>query len=265
MPEDYQAIFDSLGVDTSTAGDQDTNPAGDASTSTDPVDDNTNTNPQTGADGNDGSNGDDGQPSQPETPPAVDPDTQRRNEAFATMRAENTKYKKFLQHIMKGANFTGAEEDFINQLTEASYQQQAKRQGNQISPEILKRMDTLESQNRNLIESQNRQMFATNLRNMQEQLKLNDTEIKEFIDLAVKEKIDLTVPGTNFVTLYQGLFFDKLKEKILNEERQNWIAQNSKANSAANPDGKSGKKDPTPTDVNTMAEFDSLLQSIPKK
>lgn len=265
MPEDYQAIFDSLGVDTTT-GDQG-EPAGDDSTSNgtqDPVNDGS-VNPQTGNDGDDGNKADDGQPKEPETPPAEDPDAKRRNEAFAAMRAENTKYKKFLQHIMKGANFTGAEDEFINQLTEASYQRQAQRQGNQVSPEILKRMDTLENQNRSLIESQNRQMFATNLRNMQEQLKLNDTEIKEFIDLAVKEKIDLTVPGTNFVTLYQGLFFDKLKEKILNEERQNWIAQNSKANNAANPDGKSGKKDPTPTNVNTMAEFDSLLQSIPKK
>lgn len=262
MPEDYQAIFDGLGVDTSTAGNQDPEPAadaGDAGKIPEP-------NPQTGTDGDDGAKGDDGQPKEPETPPVKeDPEAQRRNEAFAAMRAENTKYKKFLQHIMKGANFTGAEDEFINQLTEASYQRQAQRQGNQVSPEILKRMDTLENQNRSLIESQNRQMFATNLRNMQEQLKLNDNEIKEFIDLAVKEKIDLTVPGTNFVTLYQGLFFDKLKEKILNEERQNWIAQNSKANNAANPDGKSGKKDPTPTNVNTMAEFDSLLQSIPKK
>lgn len=264
MPEDYQAIFDSLGVDTnSTEGNQDPNPV----KNTDPVsvNDGTVANPQTGTDGDDGNKGDDGQPKQPETPPAIDPEAQRRNEAFAAMRAENNKYKKFLQHIMKGANFTGAEDDFINQLTEASYQRQAQRQGNQISPEILKRMDTLETQNRSLIESQNRQMFATNLRNLQEQLKLNDNEIKEFIDLAVKERIDLTIPDTNFVTLYQGLFFDKLKEKILNEERQNWIAQNSKANSAANPDGKSGKKDPTPTNVNTMAEFDSLLQSIPKK
>ena len=264
MPEDYQAIFDSLGVDTnSTEGNQDPNPV----KNTDPVsvNDGTVANPQTGTDGDDGNKGDDGQPKQPETPPAIDPEAQRRNEAFAAMRAENNKYKKFLQHIMKGANFTGAEDEFINQLTEASYQRQAQRQGNQISPEILKRMDTLETQNRSLIESQNRQMFATNLRNLQEQLKLNDNEIKEFIDLAVKERIDLTIPDTNFVTLYQGLFFDKLKEKILNEERQNWIAQNSKANNAANPDGKSGKKDPTPTNVNTMAEFDSLLQSIPKK
>lgn len=263
MPEDYQAIFDSLGVDTTDSGDAgvqgDNVDAGDAdATST-----TTSTEPTEPTVVNDDKNTDDGQPTTSQT--TVDPDTQKRNEAFAAMRADNAKYKKFMQHIMKGANFSGSEEDFINQLTEASYQRQAQRQGNQVSPEILKRMDTLENQNRNLIESQNRQMFATNLRNMQEQLKLNDNEIKEFIDLAVKEKIDLTVPGTNFVTLYQGLFFDKLKDKILNEERQNWIAQNSKANNAANPDGKSGKKDPTPTNVNTMAEFDSLLQSIPKK
>lgn len=263
MPEDYQAIFDSLGVDTTDSGDAgvqgDNVDAGDAdATST-----TTSTEPTEPTVVNDDKNTDDGQSNTSQT--IVDPDTQKRNEAFAAMRADNAKYKKFMQHIMKGANFSGSEEEFINQLTEASYQRQAQRQGNQVSPEILKRMDTLENQNRNLIESQNRQMFATNLRNMQEQLKLNDNEIKEFIDLAVKEKIDLTVPGTNFVTLYQGLFFDKLKDKILNEERQNWIAQNSKANNAANPDGKSGKKDPTPTNVNTMAEFDSLLQSIPKK
>ena len=153
MPEDYQAIFDSLGVDTnSTEGNQDPNPVKDKGTP-DPtsVNGGTVTDPQTGADGDDGNNGDDGQPKQPETPPAVDPEVQRRNEAFAAMRAENNKYKKFLQHIMKGANFTGAEDDFINQLTEASYQRQAQRQGNQISPEILKRMDTLETQNRSLI------------------------------------------------------------------------------------------------------------------
>ena len=52
---------------------------------------------------------------------------------------------------------------------------------------------------------------------------------------------------------------------MIEEERQKWIAQSNKANSAANPDGKSGKKDPAQTNVNTMAEFDSLLQTIPNK
>lgn len=248
MPEDYQAILNDLGVDTSQpAPAADPTPAPESDPAANPA------------------------PAQADPAPA-DPapadngqaeDQRRANEAFAAMRSENSKYKKFMQHIMKGANFNGSEEDFMNNLTEAAYQRQAQRQGNQVSPELLKRMDTLETQNKSLIDAQNRQMFTANLKGLQDTFKLNDEEIKEFVTFAVKEQIDLTVPGTNFITLYQGLFFDKLMNKKLEEARQDWIAQNSKASSAANPDGKSGKKDPTPTNVNTMAEFDSLLQSIP--
>lgn len=248
MPEDYQAILNDLGVDTSQpAPAADPTPAPESDPAANPA------------------------PAQADPAPA-DPapadngqaeDQRRANEAFAAMRSENSKYKKFMQHIMKGANFNGSEEDFMNNLTEAAYQRQAQRQGNQVSPELLKRMDTLETQNKSLIDAQNRQMFTANLKGLQDTFKLNDEEIKEFVTFAVKEQIDLTVPGTNFITLYQGLFFDKLMNKKLEEARQDWIAQNSKASSAANPDGKSGKKDPTPTNVNTMAEFDSLLQSVP--
>lgn len=256
MPEDYQAILTDLGIT-----DQDPAPA-DPAPATDPT-------PASNDGGAPAAQGnDDGQPAAQPAQPQADPqgddeEAQRRNEAFAAMRAENSKYKKLLQNIMKGANFNGSEDDFINQLTEASYAEQAKRQGNQVSPEILKRMDTLESQNKSLIDSQNRQTFAANLKNLQETFTLSDADIKEFLTLAAKEQIDLTVPGTNFRTLYQGLFFDKLKDRMIETERQAWIAQSNKANNAANPDGKSGKKDPAPTNVNTMAEFDSLLQSVP--
>ena len=187
MPEDYQAILTDLGI----SGPEPGAPAtADSTPPTDPTQEPTPASPNSG-DANPAQGNGDGQPNAaPAQPQTDDSESQRRNEAFAAMRTENSKYKKFMQHIMKGANFNGSEEDFMNQLTEASYQRQAQLQGSQVSPEILKRMDSLESQNRNLIESQNRQMFATNLRNMQEQLKLNDNEIKEFIDLAVREKID---------------------------------------------------------------------------
>ena len=259
MPGDYQAILSDLGVDTSidpTGTDNSNNnnaqqPTEAPTSAPTGGTENATNNNDTGADSG---NNDDGE---------ADLKAQRINDAFAAMRSENTKYKKFMQQIMKGANFNGSEEDFMKNLTEASYQRQAQRQGSQVSPEVLKRMDAIESQNKALIDAQNRQMFATNLKGLQDTFKLTDKEITEFVNFAVKEQIDLTVPGTNFVTLYQGLFFDKLMNKKVEEERQKWIAQNSKANSASNPDGKSGKKDPEPTNVNTMAEFDSLLQSIP--
>lgn len=258
MPDDYQAILSDLGVDTTTNSESTASDAQGTETDTNVVESESTTASQSQDDSIDSN-------TNTSENNSVVVEDQKRNEAFAAMRAENTKYKKFMQQMMKGAGYEGDEEGFINQLTEASYQRQAQRQGNQVSPELLKRMDELENQNRTLIDAQNRNMFAANLQSMQDNLKLSEKDIKEFIDLAVKENIDLTIPGTNFVTLYQGLFFDKLKDRMLEDERQKWIAQNNKANNASNPDGKSGKKDPAPTDVNTMAEFDSLLQSIPKK
>lgn len=259
MPEDYQTILNDLGVDTS-AGEGEQTPATETNT-TDP-NPNANEGEQTPSATNEGN----GQGTTANANPnaTVESDEQRRaNEAFAAMRSENSKYKKLIQHLMRGSNFQGDEDAFINNLTEAAYKRQAQMQGAQVSPELLKRMDSLEAQNKSLIEAQNREMFTSNLKNMQETLKLSDNDIKEFVSLAVREHIDLTIPGTNFVTLYQGLFFDKLKDKMIEDERQKWIAQNNKADNASKPDGKSGKKDPEPTNVNTMAEFDSLLQSIP--
>jgi hypothetical protein len=249
MPEDYQSLLADLGVDTSAQPapvQQPTDPQPTSEPSAEPA-------------------ADPAPVAEPEAAPADDnADEQRRaNEAFAAMRAENSKYKKFMQHIMKGANFQGDEAAFMEALTDASYKRQAANQGNQVSPEILKRMDTLESQNNSLLEARNRELFAANLKNMQTSLSLSDKDVKEFVDYALKEKIDLTIPGTNFVTLYRGLFYDKLMSRTVEDERQKWITQSNKANNATNPDGKSGKQDPVSTNVNTMAEFDSLLQSIP--
>ena len=249
MPEDYQSLLADLGVDTSAQ------PA----PAQQPID------PQPTSEPSAEPAADAAPVAEPEAAPTDNnADEQRRaNEAFAAMRTENSKYKKFIQQIMKGANFQGDEAAFMEALTEASYKRQAANQGNQVSPELLKRMDTLESQNNSLLEARNRELFAANLKNMQTSLSLSDKDVKEFVDYALKEKIDLTIPGTNFVTLYRGLFYDKLMSRTVEDERQKWIAQSNKANNATNPDGKSGKQDPVSTNVNTMAEFDSLLQSIP--
>ena len=267
MPEDYQAILSDLGVDTSSNPATPAAPAtpegGTADNTPSQADNTAGTNPEDSAPASATADNADATAANP-TDEGQDSDEQRRrNEAFATMRSENTKYKKFIGQIMKGANFQGTEEDFMAALEDASYRRQAQQQGNQVSPELLKRMDALENQNNVLLEERNREMFTANLKNLQDHFKLSDAELKEFVNFAVREKIDLTIPGTNFITLYQGLFFDKLNKKMIEDARQEWITQNGKADNAANPDGKSGKKDPTPNNVNTMAEFDSLLQTLP--
>ena len=213
MPEDYQAILNDLGVDTSNQSpttnqpqtqdptSQGTDGQGAQATVTDP-------NSQTQGDAATNAGTQDGGSQTTE-----DPDIKRTNEAFAALRVENGRYKKLLTQMMKDAGFTGREEDFISQIEDADYRQQAQRQGNQVSTELLKRMDSLENQNKSLIDAQNRQNFIANMKGLQEKFNLTDNDVKDFVNLALNENNDLTIPGTNFITLYQGLFFDNLQDK----------------------------------------------------
>ena len=190
---------------------------------------------------------------------------QKRNQAFANMRAENSKYKKFMQTLMKGSNFTGDEAAFITALENEAYKKQAQIQGMAANPELLRKMDQQEEQIKALTKSQQDQTLMLGLKTLQQTNNLSGKEVEEFVQRAIDNKIDLLAPGVNFDTLYKGMFFEDIMKKQIEAERQNWIKQSSKADHAANPDGSSGKKESSPTDVKTMAEFNSLLNSVSKE
>lgn len=189
---------------------------------------------------------------------------QKANQAFAAMRAENSKYKKFLQTLMRGSNFAGDEASFIQALENEAYKKQAQIQGMAANPELLRKMDQQEEQIKELTQSQRDQTLMLGLKTLQQMHNLSGKEVEAFVQRAIENKVDLYNAG-NFDTLYKGMFFDDIVKKRVEEERQNWIKQSNKADSAASPDGKSGKKDPAPTDVKTMAEFNSLLNSVSKE
>ena len=190
---------------------------------------------------------------------------QRANQAFAAMRAENNKYKKFMQTLMKGSNFGGDEIAFMKALENEAYKKQAQIQGMAANPELLRKMDQQEEQIKELTQSQRDQTLMLGLKTLQQTHNLTGKEVEAFVQRAIDNKIDLLAPGTNFDTLYKGMFFDDIVAKKIESERQNWIKQSNKADSAATPDGKSGKKDTAPTDVKTMAEFNSLLNNVSKE
>ena len=189
---------------------------------------------------------------------------QKANQAFAAMRADNTKYKKFIQTLMRGSNYAGDEAAFIEALENEAYKKQAQIQGMAANPELLRKMDQQEEQIKELTQSQRDQALMLGLRTLQQTHNLSGKEVEAFVQRAIENRVDL-YSAVNFDTLYKGMFFDDIMKKRVEEERQNWIKQSNKADSAASPDGKSGKKDPAPTDVKTMAEFNSLLNSVSKE
>jgi hypothetical protein len=206
-----------------------------------------------------------------EQAPAEDTDSVQRqleaenaNKAFAAMRAENSKYKKLLNTLMRGSNFNGDEQAFMDLLTNESYKQQAKLQGMAANPEILKKIDQQEEQIKQLTESQRDQALMIGLKTLQQSHNLSGKEVEMFVQRAIENRIDLLAPGVNFDTLYKGMFFDDIVKKQIEEERQKWIKQSNKSVNAATPDGKSGKQDPAKTDVKTMTELNSLLNTVSK-
>lgn len=190
---------------------------------------------------------------------------QKANQAFAAMRAENNKYKKFMQTLMRGSNFVGDEAAFIKALEDEAYKKQAQIQGMAANPELLRKMDQQEEQIRELTKSQQDQTLMLGLKTLQQMHNLSGKEVETFVQRAIENKIDLLAPGINYDTLYKGMFFDDIVKKRIEDERQTWIKQSNKANDAANPDGKSGKGKDSPTDVKTMAEFNSLLNNVSKE
>jgi len=208
------------------------------------------------------------EPAEPETPEPADVnqtlEAQKANQAFAEMRTRNASYSKFIKHMMESSGFTGTEEEYMKVLTDQAYTAKAKNQ-NVADPAILKRLDELESERAILREQNSKQLFFSNVEKLKMKYNLSDNDVVKFVQDAQDRGIDLTLPGTDFNIIYQGLNHDKIVEKAKEEARQEWLAAQAKGQSqATTPDGKSGKKDPTPTDVNTMAEFNSLLSNLPK-
>jgi len=280
MPENIDSLLSDFGIDPNagaqdTTSDEQTNSVEDTNSTTS-TDSTTSTTPTTednvtDADSETNTSSDDNEEDTSleeefnESNTQAQLEQQRANQAFAAMRAENSKYKKFMQTLMRGSNFDGNEEAFIKALEDEAYKKQAQIQGLAANPELLRKMDQQEEQIRELTQAQRDQTLMLGLKTLQQTHNLTGKEVEAFVQRAIENKIDLLAPGVNFDTIYKGMFFDDIVNKKIEEARQGWIKQSNKADSAAKPDGKSGKKEPTPTDVKTMAEFNSLLNTVSKE
>lgn len=271
MPENIDSLLSSFGIDASTGGQADEADV-DNNTSSDNTDASSTDNAEgaavdtnTGADDNTGDNsgGESDASAQGNVQNQID--QERSNRAFAAMRVENEKYKKLMSTLMRGSNYNGDEAAFMDALMNESYKQQAKLQGMAANPEMLKRMDQLEEQNRQLTESQRNQTLMLGLKTLQQNHNLTGKEVEDFVQRAIDNRIDLLAPGVSFDMLYKGMFFEDIVAKQIEDERQKWIKQSNKSSNAATPDGKSGKSDPAKTDVKTMTELNSLLNTVSKE
>lgn len=275
--EDYQALFNELGGEAApadTGADVNDNTATDAdpATITNPVDTNPNpdivgpTNPAQdpvgdGADG--GEAGADDNTGAPVNNQTVDEDAQRQARAFAEMRSTINKYSKVFKQLqpMMGVN---SEDEVIERLLDAGLNVQARNQN--VDPEILKRMQSLEEQNLMMMSEQRHKALVESFGLLQKDFNLTNKEVVDFARELDNKQIDVMKLGVDLSTLYRGMHHEAIVKKQIETEKQKWITSNNAANSAPGVNTSTGKKNNQgKTEINTMGELESLFNQINKK
>lgn len=270
--DDYQALAAELGLED--PGTVNNNPApgtdNNDSGSENPTG---NDNPPAPQGTDPGANPDDNNPeganggnANPQGNPANDnPDNeeaQRQARAFAEMRTTIGKYKKVFGQLQQAMG-VDSEDAVIERLFNAGLNVQARKQN--VDPDVLRRMQTLEEQNLVMINEQRQRAVIESFGLLQKDFNLTNKEVMDFAKELDDRKIDIYKLGVDLSTLYRGLHYDAISKKQIEAAKQDWIAEGAAANNAPGINPATGKKQQQgKTEINTMGELDNILNSFNK-
>lgn len=174
--------------------------------------------------------------------------------AFAEMRAKNAQYEKALK---RAAEVNGMSvEQFLEKLEETALQKKAK--DTNTDPEIIRRLEAIEAERAELQTTKVRFHLESQFNKLKADLKLNEQDLVDFTAQLYAEGFNFNDLSVDYVTLYRGKNYNKLIEK----ERQQWIARADKGNSAGTVMSKNGKTSGKDKPIETMNDLDDLLSGM---
>ena len=179
---------------------------------------------------------------------------EKAHRAFAEMRAKNTKYERALARAAKMSNLSV--DEFLEQMENKTLEQQAKTMGT--NPELLRRLESLEAENESYRNSQIQMHLTREFGKVEQELQASKKDLQEFTTELIKRGHNFQDTSVDYTLLYRGMYHDKLIEK----ERQKWIARQGKAQNSATTVGKSGKRDTSPETIESMADLNKLLDQF---
>ena len=198
----------------------------------------------------------------PAIDPAVDEENQKQARAFAELRTTNAKYTKVFKQLQNSMGVS-TEDEVIERLLNAGLNAQARQQN--VDPELLKRMQTLEEQNTTMMVEQKQKAVVESFGLLQKDFSLNNDEVLKFAKELDDKGVDLFKTGVDISTLYRGLHHSDIVQKQIEAEKQKWIAEGSVAANAPGVTTTTGKRNiQGKTEINTMGELENLFNSIKK-
>jgi len=262
--EDYQALFNELGGTPADAA-----PAAPEATPANPENNDSVADAATPAvpENTDAANGDASEGTETPTDATANSnpseDDTKQAKAFAEMRSTINKYQKVFKQMapMLGVN---SEDEVIERLLNAGLNAQARKQN--IDPEILKRMNSLEEQNLTILNERKQKAIIESFGLLQKDFNLTNKEAMDFAKELDAKGIDIFKIGVDLSTLYRGMHHDAIVNKEVEKAKQAWIAEGKAADNAPGVTTVTGKKNNQgKTEITTMGELENLFNSLKTK
>lgn len=185
------------------------------------------------------------------------PEETPQGRAFAELRAKNTKYERALSSAAKAAGLTT--EQYLEKLESETLTQRAESL--KTDPEVLRRLEQAEAELEAYRVKSVENYLISSFEGLKTKLGLTDNDMAEFTETLQRNGHDFRNTTVNYEALYRGMNFDKMIEK----ERQAWIAQDAKARSQGSTplpvNGRNGN--PATKEIKTTEELDEFLRGIP--
>ena len=145
------------------------------------------------------------------------------NQAFARMRADNTAKTKQLEALEAALKKQGYAniQDYLAKQSDAEIQQQAQQQG--ISPELERRLQTLEQENARYRQQEQVANLKTEVGNLVQKYSITKPEWDTFIAQLQENNINPITSGTPLETLYLQYNLENIFNRRLEKEKQTWV------------------------------------------
>lgn len=185
------------------------------------------------------------------------PEETPQGRAFAELRAKNTKYERAISSAAKQAGLTT--EQYLEKLESETLTQRAESL--KTDPEVLRRLEQAEAELEAYRVKSVENYLISSFEGLKTKLGLTDNDMAEFTETLQRNGHDFRNTTVNYEALYRGMNFDKMIEK----ERQAWIAQDAKARSqGSTPLPVNGRNvSPVTKEIKTTEELDEFLRGIP--
>jgi len=170
-------------------------------------------------------NGVNNEPQQPDN-------TEKTNQAFAKMRAENSqllKQQHDIETVVKAMGFENLN-DFIAKKAEEQLQQQAQK--NQIPVDVEKRIQNLEKENERYRQNEQQAKFSREVTDLVSKYSIDKPTFDKFTKQLIDAGINPMTSNVPLETFFIQFNTDYVYQRRLEEEKKKWEAEYTKDKNA---------------------------------